>query len=385
MTNAQHPAKPKPVTMRDVATFCGVDRATVSLALRHDPRISPATTERVIAAATELGYNPSIHDTARRLAYSKYGKEPLNRAVCLLLPPNFHEAMYFAQLHAGVMDYLMEAGFALVSFYDPRHAARMPFPPIFERGGIDGIIGHLGGQVFIDIIAQLRAMPGFADRPIISLIYPMPEIPSVLTDDYAGAYQATRHLLELGHRDLLHFFNPELSHPFSARYAGMCQAMHDNGLDPDQHAVLFVNQAVQFDVAPGHHLLPPSARTHPQDSPLLAMLTAHPKVTAILAMNDPMAIQIQYLLQQAGWQVPEDISLIGFDDTESLTNVFGHRLTSVRLPLKDVGREAAHLMVGQLTGQLPRGHQQIVLPTELIIRQSTAPPPIRRKKLNADR
>jgi len=368
--------------MRDIAAHCGVSIWTVSLALRHDPRVSSTTAAHVQAIAQELGYDPAVHQAARRLVSRRLGKDVMNNVIGLLLPPHFQAANYFAYASLGVLDVLALEGYGVLTSYLPVDDGNtLPrFPAIYTRGEVDGVIGA-GYFLPQRVLQALRGNMGFGERPVITLIVPQPGCSSVTTDDRAGAYAATAHLLELGHRHILHFLH-QASVPLANRLAGVCQAMQDHGVDPATH-LHYLGEEVFFGrLDPPHHLrFPDPASTDPDDtvaryylSQLVAYLRAHPEVTAILGQNDPTARRVWYMLQEHGIRVPEEISLIGFDDTDGIPDEFGRNvLTSVRLPLEAVGQEAARMLIRQLaSGQKELEH--IVLPTELVVRHSTAPP-----------
>lgn len=112
---------------------------------------------------------------------------------------------------------------------------------------------------------------------------------------------------------------------------------------------------------------------HPDD-PLATTLQAHPEITAFLAPNDASAHLAYDLFSRLGLRVPDDISLVGFDDTEPLYNAEGDNiLTTVRLPLEELGRESARLLIARITRSEPE-QREIMLPTELVIRGTTTPP-----------
>jgi LacI family transcriptional regulator len=105
--------------------------------------------------------------------------------------------------------------------------------------------------------------------------------------------------------------------------------------------------------------------------PLLQLLKTTPQITSILAPNDPAAVVIRHILQVGGYRVPDDISLVGFDDTDPLWDSTGQNmLTTVRLPLHQLGRRAAKLIIEQATTS-ENNVEKIVLPVELVVRGST--------------
>jgi len=380
----RRPVRQRAVTLHDVARECGVCAATVSRALKGDTRISADTTARVTAAALRLGYDPSLHEAARRMVLSRHGIEMVNHVVALFFPAHFFETAYFSGVYRGANDVLAARRFAPLLMHGT--GAEMPgdypitLPRIFDRGEVDGVLLIEGGPVtFQRLATHLREATGFGDRPIVSLIWSTPGCSSVVTDDQHGAYQATRHLLELGHRHILHYFSPLSDELYLKRLVGMRAAMADCGLDADRHLhyLDFPNGWHNPATAP-LHLTPDGGAWHFPDptarEALLDYLRAHPEITAIQPPNDGAALHIWYTLRWGGLRVPEDYSLVGFDDSDPIPDANGaNMLTTVRLPLQEVGRQATDLLLRQLHGETTE-NAHLVLPTELVVRGSTAAP-----------
>lgn len=373
----------KVVTLQDIARHCHVALSTVSLAMRHDPRVKAATRDRVLAAAQELGYNPLRHDAARRLALAKHGQTRINYLIALIFPSNFSRVNYYNAIFRGISEVLMEEGYGLLTVgfpvtYPGDHKNLLP--PSFHRGEVDAVLAY-GMPWYIHNHIKESLSARSTVPPLVTIIAdnPDPQHARVVTDDKYGAYISTRHLLELGHRDLLHIvFGPGLNPLQESRLAGVCRAMREFGLDPQHHLFRF-----QYDhawIQPPAGSLTNADDAHPADTApaancqLIAFLRAHPRITAILTINDAVAINVWFILQQAGWHLPEEMSIIGFDDTDPLLNFEGKNiLTSVRLPLTDIGRESARLAI-RLVTQQAASDERIVLPVTLVVRGSTLAP-----------
>jgi LacI family transcriptional regulator len=357
------------VTLQDIADHCGLSLFTVSLALRGDTRVKPATAERVRTAADALGYDPARNQVARRMAMLRHGQPVLNRVVAYFIQESVEEVPYSNRLFWGVLHGLEKEGFALLVNKLPL-AKGQPGPdltPLVRQGDIDGIIVP-ENPVYDAQIAALRRCGG-RELPLVSLIWPGLDCSSVVADDAGGTAAATRHLLELGHRHLLYLTQPNPNLLSEWRLAGIHQALREAGLDPARHLHLLPTYPRWID--------PRLARaSHDEDGGehhLSRWLRAHPEVTGVLAWNDGVALHAWYTLEAAGWRLPEDISLIGFDDTDPLPGPDGRNLlTSVRVPLREIGEEAARLIVARATGTLTTDEQR-KLPTTLQIRASTAP------------
>lgn len=350
----EYPATP-PATLQDIADRCGVARVTVWRALHDDrKRMSAETYERIIAMARELQYDVSMQQAARALVNRRTGVRTVNQVVALMFPRQF-DLVYFNRLFHAILDELVSRDYGLLSYHSGYQG--QPLPLAIRRGDIDGLIVYETLEAFLPTYHRLRADAHFRNRPIVLLMEEAPGCSTVMTDDFAGGYAAAAHLLDLGHRHLLWH---DLDHPaHHLRRDGYRQAYRDRGLDPEAglHAVVWTTQ------------------TSDNRATQLALLHAHPEITGILAPFDQEAIAAYHALTEQGKRVPEEISIIGYDDTDPLLDRRGRNLlTSVRLPLADVGHQAVQLMLRRIDGTCP-DEQTLVLPVELIVRKTTAPPP----------
>ena len=382
LNNDAYLAPNRRVTQREIAEFCGLHQSAVSFALRGDTRhVTPETIDRVNAAATELGYVP--HQAARRLAMQRFGKQAINRLIMLIFPHDFHHQAYFLQPYLGAMDALMEAGFDLLTLVHSASVERLiANSPTVARGDVDAIVAFSISDDLKKLLAQARAQPTFAERPFVSLIHAIPGCSAVAYDDEQAYEALADHLLALGHRHLLALhidFAPEL---WQRREAGLRRAYARRGLDAEAllHDLClwhhWLNEKESFATLPDPFWM--SASGDLLSQPLSAYLRAHPQITGIVAWNDITAWHAWAQLADAGLRVPEEISITGCDDYE---HPFGRqperRLTTIRLPLHRLGEEAVRLAIACVRGAIGED-RQILLPGELIPRDSTAPPGRRR-------
>ena len=368
------------VTLLDVAVRCGVSKTTVIRALSGTGRISPGTQARILAVAQEMGYNPHQHKAARRMSLRRYGKTDINHIIALLLPERSHRANYFGDMMEGAQDALSANGFATVIMRTPLPGATTwTAPPVFAGGEVDAIIGFADWALISRTLASMTGA-GTPLPPLVSLMYPVaPGTHSVRADERTGALLATRHLLQLGHRHVLQMYNS--AYP-SGRLEGIHAAYQELRLEAEQ----FVHFGPWYlgIIMPDRHLdtldldlleqQAPNSFLQQQVHSFLAFLREHPEVTGILAQNDALARRIWYLLRQAGYTIPGDYSLIGFDDTDTFLDERGHNLlTTINLPLVEIGRQAALLALRHIHNpQLP--FEERILPTSLRIRASTGTP-----------
>ncbi len=351
---------------------------TVSLALREDPRISRATTQRIQAAAKELGYDPARHDVARRLISLRYGTRASTRIVALILPPKFARSAYFTAIFEGVLEELTAQQYTLVTAYaDAVDGTIVRLPPVFSHGDVDGLILTELPEELPPLLDHLRANTHFGDRPIVNLIHRVSACSTVISDDETGAYHAASHLLDLGHRHLLQFVGNPLRDLEARRLAGLRRALEARGLDPAAHLATYPLRLGWTRPETAVKSLAELAAAYPAatvDHDFIAYLRAHPEITALLASNDANALHAWYTLSRAGWRVPDDYSLIGHDDTEPMLDTYGENLlTTVRMPLVELGREGARLILRRIAADGDRDEHRVV-PTELVVRRSTGIP-----------
>lgn len=370
------PAERKPVTIREIARHCGVGKSTVALALQG--KGAPATRERILTAASTLGYQPALQESARRLSLRKTGQQTLNHLISVFTSLDITPAEYARAIFRGIARVCNEARFGLMlnhlGIESPSPDFSLELPRVYEFGGVDGVI-LLEGQSFL--VQHLRQLPGFGMRPIISLLQPSSGGSSVTADDYAGARAIAEHLFDLGHRHLLYLYAPLESPLVQTRVAGLNDACHARGLTPAAHLTAFEIETRLMDPARVSHTLPPALpdtlEMPPRAHALLQHLRAHPEITALLAENDAMALNLWRFCIAAGYRIPDDLSLVGFDDTDPMLDAAGQPLlTSVRVPLEEIGATAAEQLLRLVHGRAT-DPVHTVLPTQLIVRHSTAP------------
>jgi DNA-binding LacI/PurR family transcriptional regulator len=356
----------RPVTLQMVATRAGVSVMTASRVLNDSPLVTAATAARVREASEALGYNPAHNQIARQMVLRRHGQRPLNQLLGLFFPPLFYrdlEARYFGPIYDGIMTEAMFARFGVLTSYVSYPHSETTYTPytflnelpaVYSHGDVDAALlyGHLDEQQ--RLVAMLHAERNFADRPILTLTEPIAGCSSVLTDDAQGAREVMAHLLALGHRRIVHFYTSPVNHtPYLNRLQGCEEMLRAHGLDPAEA------------------LVDSPWDTEQPDASLAALaetLATHPKVTAILAPNDAIANTLMGFLRARGLRIPEDLSLVGHDDSLGDTSD-ELALTTVRLPLAEIGRTAARILIGQLTGAA--APETVVLPVAFIPRATT--------------
>ena len=251
---------------------------------------------------------------------------------------------FFAQLLEGVRAESAARGAELLILgHEPS--------PGWER--LDGIIGY-GERGVVPSEKQTTPLP------YVGLISDLGEGSSVLVDDGAGIVQAVDHLVELGHRNIGYLVSQEVP-LLEARFDAYQRALRGHGIAPRSRWAYHLINA-------GSMML----RGHVSMAAWLRDGFAASGITALLVQNDRSAIGAMKSLREAGLRVPQDLSVVGFDSTEECEFCFP-RLTSVRVPLREVGARAVDLLISQIeTGVLDT--VRLSLPVQLEVRDSTAPP-----------
>jgi len=370
----------KSITHQDIAHRCGLSRSTVSRALLDDPTVREETRVRVQQVAREMGYNAAAQESARRLVLRQYGKVPAHYVIAVLMAPDSCLSRYDARVFSGIWQEAYARGYALVTTYlkdgaDTQLALR--FPPVLARADVDGIIiTNLPPQYINPLLQAFIQDNTIGGMPLVCLFsYEPTEIIAVIPDYFQVGYQTGRHLLALGHRHVLHFTYTAERSPTDERLAGMAAAYREMRLD----ARPYLHPFPLYDLITNPHLItayltehattPEQARRHP----LVAYVLEHPEVTAVVGINDATAINACCLFETAGFRVPEDISVIGCDDTDPMSGPkMANRLTTVRLPLEEIGRLAVRRVIAQAE-QGEVASEQVVLPVELIPRATSGP------------
>ncbi|HEY0753465.1 MAG TPA: LacI family DNA-binding transcriptional regulator [Ktedonobacteraceae bacterium] len=300
------------LTIQDIARLAGVSKATVSRVLNHNPAVSSETNARVMKIVREYDFVPNI--TATGLAGGK------TRLVGVLAPPLTWAGI--AEILKGVAEYTEQTSYEIVlySIGFPRNHSDV-FERILSMRMISGLLAILPGELSGHLIKRFQqGMP----LVMIDDQEKLEHVPRVGIDNFAYAYQATRHLVELGHRRIAHIQGPRDYICVLERFQGYAQAMQDAGITPAQELIF----QGRFDILSGRECA--------------LELFSHARETwpsAIFAGNDQMAYGVLEVAEQFAIRVPEDIALVGFDDNP-LSALLKPPLTTIRQPFSSIGYRA---------------------------------------------
>ncbi|WNV91175.1 LacI family DNA-binding transcriptional regulator [Umezawaea sp. Da 62-37] len=325
-------------TMEDVAKRAGVSRALVSLVMRGSPKVSDQRRTAVLRAAEELGYSP--HAMARSLASR-------TSTVLGVMVSDLHNA-FFAEVVDGLDSVAREQGFDLIINTGGRSPAR-------ERRALDSLLSFRpAGLALLSPVVPTAAIGNAADHLPVVLVARSSRVSTVDTvndDGEQGVGLAVDHLVSLGHRDIVHLDGGEGSQA-GPRRRGYVSAMTRHGLDPRVVGSEYTDTA--------------GARA------IQELHGGGRMPTAIISCNDFNAVGAISALEEAGLDVPRDVSVVGYDNT-SLAALRHVSLTTVDQPRNEMGRLAAEALLQRVRGERtdPVRH---LLHSSLVVRTTTAPP-----------
>lgn len=332
------------ITIRDVAKKAGVGVGTVSRVLNNNPSVSPPTREKVLTAIQELEYQPN--PIARRLSLGK------TLTIAVIAP--FFTRPAFVQRFRGIEKVLAESEYDFV-MYNVETAARRDFcfREVPRRDRIDGLL-------IMSLIPSSQDAKRFEEAkiPTVLLDAAHEKFNRVIINDLQGGYLATKHLLDLGHQHIGYISDILAMSPFNyrsifERYQGYQDALAEAAVPFRPHYVMQgeVNQT--------------DARKLTKE-----LLTKNPQITAIFAYSDTQAMGVLQAARDLNLRVPEDLSVIGYDDIE--ISEYLH-LTTIQQKLMESGMTSAKLLLQEII-QPSVQPKEIVSPTELICRQTTTVP-----------
>jgi LacI family repressor for deo operon, udp, cdd, tsx, nupC, and nupG len=332
-------------TIRDVAREAGVSTATVSRVLSRPELVNATTRAAVRAAVRSLGYTPNA--AAKSLRTHRSGK-------LLVTVPDIANP-FFALILQGIEGAALRAGYSVL-LGDTQHddEREQQYALMLQRREADGLI-FLGHRLPKAAAGLVRSRP-HGQAPVVNgcEFSPSLGVPSVHIDNAKAAFEAIDHLCQLGHRRIGVVTGPMASPLSRDRLKGtMARAERDRGRVTI--AVAAGDFSIESGIAAGEQLL---VGTKPP--------------TAIFCFNDEMAIGVVHAARQHGMQVPDDLSVIGFDDIRFAQYV-DPPLTTIRQPMRELGEATVRLLLNILRGNVKEA-VSVTLPHALIVRSSTAPP-----------
>jgi DNA-binding LacI/PurR family transcriptional regulator len=332
------------MTINDIARICGVSKGTVNRALHNKPGINLKTKEKILAVVAEYGFSPDYR--AKSLATGK------TNTIGLLLPNIENPA--FAVISTLIEREFWQQGYLLnLALSNDDAVKEERYLQLFINRKIDGL-------VIFPVNREIQSLKRVIDMgiPLVIVLNNVPvEASAVLLDERKAFASITRHVLSQNHRNILYLdgyrkytdrYNDYINRE---RYAGFMQALDEYGLGRESVSVR------EFE--PRYYDL--------EDLGPLEEYFSRRKTSAVICFHDRIAIWLMMRLQRAGFRLPDDVSITGFDDILELQYI-KPRLTTLRNPFPLVAHRAIQLLLEQIGGN--RGTSRLILDTELIIRES---------------
>ncbi|RUT45237.1 LacI family transcriptional regulator [Paenibacillus anaericanus] len=324
------------VSIFDVAKKSGLSVVTVSRVLNNSTSVREKNRLKVLEAMKELDYHPNA--AARSLAR---GETRIIGLVVTTLKDSFLDEIVRAITDTAEAQGYYVALSVTSGLQDKRHY-------LFKEDRVDGVLllSPMHEDEYTLELKKSQIPFVLLDNQLMSS-----SATSVIVDNFKGGYDATKHLIDLGHKEIAHISGPELFLSSRERERGFRTALEESGLQP------FHIERGNFEISTGYRI----ARSWIDSGNL---------PTALFACDDYVALGAMNAFRNEGIRVPEDISIIGFDD-QVIASEFRPMLTTIRQPAEQIGRTGVELLLKSISGVAKRNVTVQLIP-ELVIRESTA-------------
>jgi len=331
-------------TIKDVARLADVSTATVSHVINDTRYVSDELRARVLDAMEVLNYRPNVLAQGLRRGET--------HTIGLVVPDNANP--FFAEVARVVEDVGFDRGYSVILCNTGDDLER-------ERAYIDVLIAkQVDGIIFIAAGDHHKHLAELTDANVPLVLADRDVAQSgvdvVLVDNELGGHRATEHLLDLGHRRIGCIAGPSEATPSADRVKGYARALREAGVPVQQSLI-----------EPGDF------RYEGGEEAAARLLSLDSLPSAVFACNDLMAIGALRAIRRAGLRVPEDISVVGFDDIV-LASAVSPALTTVAQPVEQLAKISTELLLSRIEGESPSDLARIVLDTELVVRNSSASP-----------
>ena len=334
--------KPTHITIKDIAKMLGVSPSTVSRALKDHPDISEETRNLVKTFAEKVKYRPN----ALALSLRKQKTNTLG----LVIPEIVHH--FFSSVISGMEDLAYGEGYTMMICQSNENFYR-------EVINLQALLYHRVDGLLVSISKTTRefnhlhnALDSGIPMVFFDRICDELDTDRVITDDFEGARIATTHLIETGCQKILHLAAPRHLLIGKNRYEGYVQALKNHKIPLDENLVLKCDTREEV----------MSMRQH--------ILTLAPQIDGIFGVNDSTAIAVMQVLQENGYRIPEDISVVGFGDGPIAT-IASPPLTTLEQKGYEMGREAVRLLIQRLENPSAMINNQTKIITPSLVRRKT--------------
>jgi LacI family transcriptional regulator len=340
------------VNLRTLAEHLELSQTTVSLVLNNSPSaksIPQETRNRVLEAAARLNYRPNYF--ARSLRQS--------RSMSVgVLAPDLSEG-YFTRVMSGVVQELTNAHyFYFTACHDWKRELIEQYPRMLVERAVDGFLLLNTPADQIEVPVPVVAISAHSE---------VPNVTNIVLDHHKAVESALIHLHSLGHRRIAFMRGPKAIPDSDYRWQSIQQVAGEIGLGIDPALVIRIDSA-GWSMKTGYHPMAPEIGY----KPMQGLLEKTHDFTAIFCFNDIAAIGAIRALKDAGLQVPEDVSVVGFDDIQSAA-YSTPSLTTVRQPLFEMGQRGAQILLERIANREAPHAAEIVMAPELVVRESTGP------------
>ncbi|MEC3850782.1 LacI family DNA-binding transcriptional regulator [Arthrobacter sp. TES] len=341
-------------TALDVAKRAGVSRSAVSLVLngRGDGNVAKESQERIRLAAQELNYSPNAIALSLRNQRSR---------VIGILSDEVVVSPFDGNIIGGADDVARSRGFVTVVMDTERDTAR-------DAGAIETLLDRqVDGLMYVTVgLKPLEVPPGMERVPSVLAncydAHPRPRLHHVIPDEVTGGREATEHLIQFGHRDIAFLAGSEDSPASPLRIEGYREAFASTQLPVTEARIAHAG----WDIDDGYK----------GAMRLLDGVVPAERPTAIMCANDRLAVGVVLAAARLGLSIPGDLSVMGYDDEHRIANTMVPALTTMALPLREIGREAMTRLLdaiedGKTTTAEPT--VETMVPCRLVLRESTGP------------
>jgi LacI family transcriptional regulator/LacI family repressor for deo operon, udp, cdd, tsx, nupC, and nupG len=337
---------PKTPTISDVASLAGVAKSTVSAVLNHKDTIKDSTRRNVLRAIDELHYRPS------RSAQRGFRHVP-QRSLSFIIKEAANT--YYAEVFAGIQEVAAERGYLVfVSSSEGQYEVEHRIVEQCMEREIDGVLIAPVRHEDTDLshIFELKRQ----SIPFV-LLERVQGVPASLVDvdNVKGSADAVRYLIEQGHSRIVHFAGPEYSEHSRSRAEGVRRAFSHSHLKFDDSMLVPCGDSHEQGYQTGLQYFGAKKKNRP---------------TAVTCYNDLAALGLIAALRELRIDVPNDVSVIGFDDLK-LLELFPQKLTTVRVPKFEMGRRAAEMLIRDIESKAKVTPEKVLLETRLMIRETT--------------
>ncbi|MFS0879653.1 hypothetical protein CHH83_09800 [Bacillus sp. 7586-K] len=338
----------KKVTIQQIADYLGVSKYVVSRALSGKSGVKDATRDKVLEAAKQLGYQPQVLANAKDSLHST--KAGQNNVLVVLPKSQYQDSIYWGRIIDGISNELEGHSLGIVMMTESDS-----FSTVINPKGFIGIIcvGHISTNILLEFKKwEIPVVLIDDEEPLFST-------DTIFANNFDSSFQLTNYLIGLGHRDMIFIGDIYFSRSFYDRWLGFRSALESHQLVPKTNEVYLEKREKDYEE------MIISAKKW-----LEIAFARNEMPTAIVCANDSIALYMIDLLKAKKLNIPEDISITGFDNIES-SYLNSPTLTTIHVPKEQLGKKAVTVLIDQIHSRKEQ-FEKILLTCELIIRESTA-------------